>query len=187
MRRGAAAAYVRGMTCALTCCERGCRRLDGELIGQHLGRLRRAASALAGSHHDAEDLVQEAVARVLARPRCLRRGGELGYLLRTLENTHRLQLRRQSRRPRETPIEHAPPLADASVPDVSELLERRAVIAAVEQLEEPFRATLVAVDVAGLSYRNAATALGVREGTIMSRLHRARRRVIDHLEQRDAA
>jgi RNA polymerase sigma-70 factor (ECF subfamily) len=44
------------------------------------------------------------------------------------------------------------------------------------------RDTLVAVDVAGLSYKEAARALRTREGTIMSRLHRARERVAQLLE-----
>ena len=43
---------------------------------------------------------------------------------------------------------------------------------------EEFRDVLVAVDVAGLSYKEAADALGVPEGTVMSRLYRARKRVI---------
>ena len=41
---------------------------------------------------------------------------------------------------------------------------------------------LVAVDVAGLSYKEAAKALRIREGTVMSRLYRARQQVVRRLE-----
>src|SRR5689334_19799437 len=49
------------------------RRLDTATLGDHLDRLYRAAWALTGSREDAEDLVQDTYARVLARPRFLRR------------------------------------------------------------------------------------------------------------------
>jgi RNA polymerase sigma-70 factor (ECF subfamily) len=51
-----------------------------------------------------------------------------------------------------------------------------AVLAAVAALPPPYRAAVAAVDVAGLSYSEAARALGTREGTIMSRLFRGRER-----------
>ena len=56
--------------------------------------------------------------------------------------------------------------------------EDREVVDAVHALESPFRETVVAVDVLGLSYKEAATALGVPVGTVMSRLARGRDRVI---------
>ena len=63
------------------------RRLDPNHLGDHLDRLYRAAWALCGSREDAEDLVQETFARVLARPRVLRGDDELYYLMRVLKNT----------------------------------------------------------------------------------------------------
>ena len=62
------------------------RRLDPEDLGDHLDRLYRAAWALCGRREDAEDLVQETYARVLARPRWLRREDDFAYLLRALRN-----------------------------------------------------------------------------------------------------
>jgi RNA polymerase sigma-70 factor (ECF subfamily) len=53
-------------------------------------------------------------------------------------------------------------------------LETAEVLEALAELPEPFRETLAAVDVGGLSYAEAAKALGVRQGTVMSRLHRGR-------------
>ena len=63
------------------------RTLDPARLGDHLDRLYRAAWALCGSREDAEDLVQETYARVLAGPRLLRNEDDLGYLLRALRNT----------------------------------------------------------------------------------------------------
>ncbi|MGH2822668.1 MAG: sigma factor-like helix-turn-helix DNA-binding protein [Thermoleophilaceae bacterium] len=48
-------------------------------------------------------------------------------------------------------------------------------------MPEPFRETVAAVDLAGLSYKEAARALGANQGTIMSRLYRGREQVADAL------
>src|SRR3712207_1707653 len=63
------------------------RPLDPSTLGDHVDRLFRAAWALCGKREDAEDLVQETYARVLAKPRLLRGGDDLGYLLRVMHNT----------------------------------------------------------------------------------------------------
>ena len=74
------------------------RQLDPERLGDHLDRLYRAAWGLCGSREDAEDLVQETYAKVLARPRLLRREDDVGYLLRALRNTFLAGRRPQSAR-----------------------------------------------------------------------------------------
>jgi len=79
-------------------------QLDAEQAGDHIDRLFRAAWALCGSREDAEDLVQETYARVLAKPRFLRSEDHLGYLLRTLLNTFLNQKRTESRRLRTAPL-----------------------------------------------------------------------------------
>ena len=56
------------------------------------------------------------------------------------------------------------------------------VYGAIAALPEDFRDVIVAVDVAGLSYKEAAKALGTKEGTVMSRLHRARERIVAALD-----
>jgi RNA polymerase sigma-70 factor (ECF subfamily) len=61
-------------------------------------------------------------------------------------------------------------------------VQNRQVYAAIHMLPEEFREALVAVDVAGLSYGEAARMLGVPEGTLTSRLFRARDRVAQLLE-----
>ena len=73
------------------------RRLDPEDLGDHLDRLYRAAWGMCGRREDAEDLVQETYARVLARPRWLRREDDLAYLLRALRNVHVSRMRAAGR------------------------------------------------------------------------------------------
>jgi RNA polymerase sigma-70 factor, ECF subfamily len=158
------------------------RRLDPERVVEHLPVLYRAARAWCGSREEAEDLVQETCARVLARPRLLRGEDELGYLLRAMRNTLISQRRAASRRPKTTPLVDEPAVGARPSDDPAEAMESRQVYAAIHELPEEFRDALVAVDIVGLSFREAARVLGVPEGTVTSRLFRARDRVAGRLE-----
>ncbi len=154
------------------------RRLDPEQLGDHIDRLYRAARSLTGSREEAEDVVQETFLRVLQKPRLLRSDDDLGYLLRVLRNTFISMRRTASRRPQ-----------TGASPEVLEFVEDRAsvqpqdrletaeVYAAIAELPPDFRDAVVAIDVVGLSYREAAKALRVREATITTRLHRGRQRI----------
>jgi RNA polymerase sigma-70 factor, ECF subfamily len=159
------------------------RTLDSARVGDHLDRLYRAAWALTGSREDAEDLVQETYARVLARPRLLRNEDDLGYLIRALRNTFLNQKRTERRRLRPDPLPDDPGLvADPWAREPSEALEAAELYAAVAALPENYRDVLVAVDITGLSYKETARALRIREGTVMSRLYRARQQVVRRLD-----
>jgi RNA polymerase sigma-70 factor, ECF subfamily len=159
------------------------RPLDPTRLGDHLDRLYRAAWAFVGSREDAEDLVQETYARVLARPRWLRKEDDLGYLLRALRNTFFNQQRAERRRLRPDPLpEQLDLVADPQARDPQATLEAGALYAAIAALPDDFRDVLVAVDVTGLSYKEAAQVLRIREGTVMSRLYRARQLVVRRLE-----
>jgi len=157
------------------------RRLDPDSVVEHLPRLYRAARAWTRSREEAEDLVQETYARVLARPRLLRGEDELGYLLRALRNTLISQLRAQRRRPATVELIDETAVEARAGDDPAEAAEHRQVYAAIAELPAEFRDALVAVDIAGLSYPEAARALGVPEGTLTSRLFRARDRVARRL------
>jgi RNA polymerase sigma-70 factor, ECF subfamily len=159
------------------------RTLDPDRLGDHLDRLYRSAWALTGSREDAEDLVQETYARVLARPRMLRNEDDLGYLLRALRNTFfsRLKTERRRLRPGRLP-DQLDIVPDPRARDPEAAVEAAEVYAAVAALPEDFRDVLVAVDITGLSYKEAARALRIREGTVMSRLYRARRLVVRRVE-----
>jgi RNA polymerase sigma-70 factor (ECF subfamily) len=159
--------------------EVGARQLDPERLGDHVDRLYRAALGLCGNAHDAEDLVQETYTRVLARPRFLRNDDDLGYLLRVLRNTFLNRVRAQRRRP--TPLEldderdAMPQGRDAHQPEAA--LEVRELFAAIADLPEDQRDAVIAIDVVGLSYREASRALQCKEATVTTRLHRGRTRL----------
>ncbi|MGZ4387874.1 MAG: RNA polymerase sigma factor [Gaiellaceae bacterium] len=159
------------------------RPLDPARLGDHIDRLYRAAWALSGSREDAEDLVQETYVRVLGRPRFLRNEDDLGYLLRALRNTFLTQKRTESRRLRPDPLPDTLDLvADPQAREPHAAVEAGELYAAVAALPDDFRDVLVAVDVTGLSYKEAARALKIREGTVMSRLYRARQQVVRRVE-----
>jgi RNA polymerase sigma-70 factor (ECF subfamily) len=160
------------------------RPLDPQHLGDHLDRLYRAALALCGGHrHDAEDLVQETYARVLARPRFLRHDDDLAYLLRVLRNTFLNRVRSDRRRP--APVElddERDGLARPGDPRHPEAaLEVAELLAAIAALPGDQRDAVVAVDIVGLSYREAARALRAKEATITTRLHRGRARLAQNL------
>jgi RNA polymerase sigma-70 factor (ECF subfamily) len=156
------------------------RQLDPETAGDHIDTLFRAACAMCGSRDLAEELVQETYVKVLSRPRLLRRDDDLGYLIKALRNTWYSHLRNQrTRRAATDPREQEPDelAARSSAGDPESSLEAGAVLDALADLPQPYREAVAAVDVAGLSYAEAARALGVRQGTIMSRVYRGRERV----------
>jgi RNA polymerase sigma-70 factor (ECF subfamily) len=159
------------------------RPLDPARLGDHLDRLYRAAWALCGSRADAEDLVQETYARVLARPRLLRNEDDLGYLLRALRNTFLNTMRSESRQLRPGPLpDEVDLVVDPKAREPHAALEAAELYAAIAALPDDFRDVLVAIDVAGLSYKEASRALRIREGTVMSRLYRARQQVVRQLD-----
>jgi RNA polymerase sigma-70 factor (ECF subfamily) len=160
------------------------RQLEPARLEAHRTRLFRAAYALSRSREDAEDLVQETYEHVLRRPRFLRGENDLVYLLRVLRNCWQA-LAQSSAYRRSSPMapEDVEWLAtDSTVDDEARALELQLAYEAIGELSEPLRQTIVAVDIVGLSYREAARALGTRTGTIMSRLFRARERVAAILE-----
>ena len=131
--------------------------------------------------------MQETFARVLARPRVVR-GEERAYLMRALRNTFYSRLRTTSRRPQtiaelddREPVEQRLTAAPERAVEVAEIL------ATIAELPEDFRLAIVAVDILGLSYGEAARALGAREATITTRLYRARQRVARVLSDEPAS
>lgn len=159
------------------------RILDPSTLGDHIDRLFRAAWALSGSRADAEDLVQETFARVLAKPRRVRNEDDIGYLLGVLRNTFISSRRSAARRlsPETFPegLEPVDP-SSATRPDLA--VEAREVFAMIASLPDSFRDVLVAVDVVGLSYAEAGELLEAKEATITSRLFRARAQVARGME-----
>ncbi len=162
------------------------RLLDPDSLSDHVGRLYRAAHGLCGSRQDAEDLVQDTYERVLRRPRFVRRDGDLAYLLRVMRNTW-ISSKRTTR------VSTVPAAGDeieqlgGHGDPIGDQIQVTPVFAALRELSQPLREAVVAVDVIGLSYRDAARALGCKHGTIMSRLSRGRGQIAARLVQPEAA
>jgi RNA polymerase sigma-70 factor (ECF subfamily) len=160
----------------------GTRRLDPDAIGDHLDRLYRVAFALCGSRERAEDLVQDTYVRVLSKPRFLRNDDDLGYLVRVLRNMFISQHRRDSARPALATALELEHFQDGSARQPDEIVESRLVYEAIRSLPAHFRDAILAVDVAGLKYSEAARALDVVEATLTSRVFRGRKKLAEMLE-----
>jgi len=164
------------------------RLLDTAALPRHVDRLYRAALALCGDRVDAEDLVQEVCLRALAKPRLIRGADDLPYLMQMLRNVFYNQCRSQAGR-RTTPVEpetlEVVPAGRRHDPELGLLV--REVHQAIAALPPHYRDVVVAVDVVGLAYADAAGALGIPVGTVMSRLHRAREAVARAVGEQSAA
>jgi RNA polymerase sigma-70 factor (ECF subfamily) len=152
------------------------RILSIDDVQRSMPRLRAAARNLTRSEEDAEDLLQDMLLLVFRRPRSLTNDDAAGYLVRALRNTW-ISKHRQNKRDLATePLsEHYEPAATDSESDPSAHLCDREAWDMVKDLPTPYRDVIVSVVICGLSYRQAADALKVPIGTIMSRLYRARR------------
>jgi RNA polymerase sigma-70 factor, ECF subfamily len=153
------------------------RLLDPEAAADHLSNLYRLAWSLCGSRHLAEELTQETYVRVLAKPRRLK-GNDFHYLARTLRNVLSDHWRAERRRP--VPVSDdvlADELHADGVGDPEAASRVKEVYAEIGRLPGHLREVVAAVDVAGLTYAEAAEALRIPHGTVMSRLYRARERL----------
>lgn len=140
----------------------------------HLGPLRRYARSLTGNDTDAEDLVHDALLRAYERRAGFRSGGNLrGWLMSILHNTFidRVRAARAERRG----VEAAAEVAEASIPAPQEHAARLGKVRDhFFALPEEQRAAIHLVAIEGLSYQDAADALGIPVGTLMSRIGRGR-------------
>jgi len=148
--------------------------LEPDSLSRHIDQLFRAAWALCGSRDDAEDLVQETFVNVLKRPRWLRNRDEIGYLLRALRNTYNSRYRSAASRPRDRQLLETD-LLDLERGDSE--ISAREIMEAIAGAPAQYRDAVIAVDLMGLSYREAARSLRTRESTITTRLHRGRQYV----------
>src|SRR5579863_1099446 len=149
-------------------------RFSDQLIAV-LPRLRRFARGLAGAASDADDLVQAACERALAREHQFQEGTRFdSWMFRIVQTIWIDQLRARDVRKEDGDVAEDRLGSDAAVRGVEARLALAEVRNAVERLPPDQRATLMLVTVEGLSYKEAAAVAGVPVGTIMSRLARAR-------------
>lgn len=146
----------------------------------HRPELVAAALRLTGSQAEAEDLVQEAVLRAWIfwhrfEPGTNGRAWMHRILVNTFINGYRKRRREREILSQVHAIEdHARRAHEARSVTPGESLSDE-VASALSSLPEDFRRVVVLVDLEDKSYRDAATILGCPIGTVMSRLHRARR------------
>jgi RNA polymerase sigma-70 factor, ECF subfamily len=151
----------------------------------HAEHLYRIALRLTGSPQTAEDLVQDTYLRAFRSWQSYKPGTNLAAWLATImRNANLDELRRQSRRPVQEPLDDDGDyylynrLAESSPQPQDEVLARlsgTAIVSALGDLPPNFREVVVLVDVGDFSYAEAAGILGIPIGTVMSRLYRGRR------------
>jgi RNA polymerase sigma-70 factor (ECF subfamily) len=137
--------------------------------------LRRFARGLTGAAAEADDLVQAACERALAREHQFQEGTRFdSWMFRIVQTIWIDQIRARDVRKEDGEIAEERLGSDAPVRGIEARLALAEVRRAVELLPPDQRTTLMLVTVEGLSYKEAASAAGVPVGTIMSRLARAR-------------
>jgi RNA polymerase sigma-70 factor, ECF subfamily len=149
-------------------------RFSEQLIAV-LPRMRRFARGLTGSMIEADDLVQAACERALARRQQFQEGTRFdSWMFRIVQTIWIDQLRARTVRKEEAEAPEGRLGSDEAVRRVEARLALGEVRRAVDRLPPDQRAALLLVTVEGLSYREAAEVAQVPVGTIMSRLARAR-------------
>ena len=139
----------------------------------------RYAYALTRDRNMADDLVQDCAERALRKRDLWKQTGALKpWLMKMLLNLYRNQLRTQSRRPQLVAMDdmhHDPAAPDA----LDEKLALSQTARAMKKLPDDQREALLLIVLGGVSYKQAAVALNVPLGTLMSRLGRARAKLRD--------
>ena len=146
----------------------------------------RVARSLTGNQADAEDVVQDTMLRAYRAIHRFDGRYPRAWLLTILRNANVNRTRRRRPQLLHDPDAAMRTLADESVdagPEdaVLESVFDARVATALDELPPNFRTVVELVDLDGLSYEEAARTLDVPIGTVMSRLHRGRRRMRDRL------
>lgn len=158
-------------------CDGAMKRFENEVLS-HNEELLRAARRLTRSRSESEDLLQEAVLRAWSFWHRFQPGTNArAWMHRILVNTF-INRYRKTKRERELlgRLQREKKVQSLTIVTPGEALSDE-VRAALKALPVEFHAVVVAVDLEGLSYQDAALKIGCPVGTVMSRLHRARHRL----------
>ena len=158
-----------------------------ELVRQHADRVYRLAYRLSGNQHDAEDLTQETFIRVFRSLQNYQPGTFEGWLHRITTNLFLDMVRRRGRiRMEALPEDYDRVPAEGPTPEQIYHDSRLGpdLQAALDSLPAEFRAAVVLCDIEGLSYEEIGATLGVKLGTVRSRIHRGRQALRDYLAAR---
>lgn len=145
---------------------------------------------LTSNRADAEDLVQETYLRAYRSFHTYTEGTNLrAWLFRILTNTHINRYRSKQRRPEETDLDDVEEfylyrrlrdragLGESAEDELLKMFSEAEVVSAVESLPENYRVAVLLADVEGFAYKEIAEILDIPIGTVMSRLHRGRKRL----------
>jgi RNA polymerase sigma-70 factor (ECF subfamily) len=161
-----------------------------EVVRTHSARVYRLAYRLTGNQHDAEDLTQEVFVRVFRSLSSYTPGTFEGWLHRITTNLF-LDMARRRQRIRFEGLGDETAQRLHSGPTPAQAFDERHldsdIAAALEALAPEYRAAVVLCDIEGLSYEEIAVTLGVKLGTVRSRIHRGRaqlRAALDHRRPR---
>ncbi|WP_062302020.1 RNA polymerase sigma factor SigE [Demequina subtropica] len=165
------------------------------IVAQHSARVYRLAYHLTGNQHDAEDLTQDVFVRVFNSLSQYKPGTFEGWLHRITTNLFLDRMRRKKR------IRFDFMADDDAAVATSDSFDRHErsgqpedafdmanlgddIIEALADLPPEYRAAVVLSDIEGLSYEEIAATLGIKMGTVRSRLSRARARLRQSLAHR---
>lgn len=157
-----------------------------ELVKEHADSVYRLAFRLSGNQHDAEDLTQETFMRVFRNVKQYQPGTFEGWLHRITTNLFLDMVRRRAKIRMEAlpeDYERVPgtdmtPEDAYSVTNLDPALQK-----ALDDLKPEFRVAVVLCDVVGMSYEEIGETLGVKMGTVRSRIHRGRAQMRESLEK----
>lgn len=159
-----------------------------EIVANHSAPVYRLAYRLTGNRPDAEDLTQDVFVRVFRSLDSYQAGNFEGWLHRITTNLFLDRMRRKSKirmdafgEGQEERVESEAVQPEFAVHDANFDPD---IEAALAKLPEEFRVAVVLCDIEGLSYEEIASVLGVKLGTVRSRIHRGRTQLRDALSHR---
>ncbi|MFI2371001.1 RNA polymerase sigma factor SigE [Streptomyces sp. NPDC018833] len=159
-----------------------------EIVSTHSARVYRLAYRLTGNQHDAEDLTQEVFVRVFRSLSTYTPGTFEGWLHRITTNLFLDMVRRKQRIRFDALGDDAAERLPSREPSPQQVFNDTHFDADVQQaldtLAPEFRAAVVLCDIEGLSYEEIAATLGVKLGTVRSRIHRGRSHLRKALQHR---
>jgi RNA polymerase sigma-70 factor, ECF subfamily len=151
---------------------------------------------MTGNPADAEDLVQETYLRAFRSINQFKPGTNLrAWLFKIQTNSFINEYRKRVRRPRNTSLDDVEeyylyshlvesgvqPAASVTEDEILAQIDDAEVFRALDQLQDNYRQVVLLADVEGFAYREIAEILDIPVGTVMSRLHRARKRLREQL------
>ena len=186
-----AAAALEGEPARLDATSRS-RRFE-QIFATHLDAAYDFARWLTRDERNAEDVVQEACLRAFRSLESFHGGNGRAWLFAIVRNTYYTWLKKRRAETLSVPLDEESQdggelaLVDSAGPPVDALLQqrdaRRLVDAALEQLPEEFREVIVLRELEDLSYKEIAAVAGIPLGTVMSRLARGRKLLLQYLQR----